>query len=452
MILRPRRKHSKTPCEGLTAQVAMIRPRSDETGLNDNFASSSPHSTSNYHDLGHQNSVQSDKNAIRHGKLQPKAKERPDVICSKDKNYRTKLGDSSNMSKIKVAAVNLVERNNQAVAILHPGLDIQCAICSKHFKRAHSLKSHVSAHHAERKFACEICGKSFARQTDLARHTRLAKHKAYTTSSPVNRPSRPDPLIVALAEKATLDPELRDLMRRIADAQAPKHELDFFQGVINELEVKVKRNIASRVPATGSAPIDGSTIKGSAFEKSRLMTGSQNPLLIQSGISTALLTSTESSSFRSSIDKEGLLGYKKDLAPSASAQQNPVVTIEFTDSGYASAPNHGYIPIIQDIDPPIEITDSLSDTFEMFTNQDDAETIYSAAVSIMDDAARQSISDVCKDIFSKIEENVGAQNWQSLSRSIPGLIKAFAIQLGSPTLDDPSTSQRVMYFIHRHHQ
>lgn len=90
---------------------------------------------------------------------------------------------------------------------------------------------------------------------------------------PQNPPSRPpgppvgaDPIIVTLAEKANEDPQLRDLMKRVANGNAPKDELARFQAIIDEITAESKRKGALKGPSADRLLVDGRSVRYFADE------------------------------------------------------------------------------------------------------------------------------------------------------------------------------------------
>ena len=59
-----------------------------------------------------------------------------------------------------------------------------------------------------------------------------------------------DLIIRMLAEKSNEDPQLRDLMKRVAQGEASKTELEQFQGIINAITSESKRKANIPVPPT----------------------------------------------------------------------------------------------------------------------------------------------------------------------------------------------------------
>lgn len=112
----------------------------------------------------------------------------------------------------------------------------------------------------------------------------------------------------------------------------------------------------------------------------------------------------------------------------------------FTDSGYASVPNPSF-------PPEGEVSKSVPLTG---TADDDSKTVYSVATAAVPSLAHKSILEVCKDIHTKIIRQMVNVDWASVSHTIPTLIKAFAVKLGSDTSSD--NDRRIMHFVHQHHQ
>lgn len=91
---------------------------------------------------------------------------------------------------------------------------------------------------------------------------------------PAHPPARPappvatgtDPIIVTLAEKANEDPQLRDLMKRVANGNAPKDELARFQAIIDQITAESKRKGASQGPSADRLFVDGKSVRYFADE------------------------------------------------------------------------------------------------------------------------------------------------------------------------------------------
>ncbi|KAM0807743.1 hypothetical protein AB5N19_08083 [Seiridium cardinale] len=79
-------------------------------------------------------------------------------------------------------------------------------------------------------------------------------------------PAGADPIIVTLAEKASHDPHLRDLMKRVAIGQAAPDELAHFQRVIDQITAEYKKNGGQQGPSADRLIVDGRTVKYFADE------------------------------------------------------------------------------------------------------------------------------------------------------------------------------------------
>ena len=84
--------------------------------------------------------------------------------------------------------------------------------------------------------------------------------------APVAKPTTNDPVIALLAQRASGDAELRDLMKRVAVGQAKQHELNHFQSIINQLSAEYKRSGGQQGPSADRLLVDGRTVKYFADE------------------------------------------------------------------------------------------------------------------------------------------------------------------------------------------
>ncbi|KAI0468563.1 hypothetical protein F4859DRAFT_207524 [Xylaria cf. heliscus] len=75
-----------------------------------------------------------------------------------------------------------------------------------------------------------------------------------------------DPIIVTLAERASEDPHLRDLMKRVAVGEAASHELAHFQRIIDQITQDYKRKGGQQGPSAERLMVDGRTVKYFADE------------------------------------------------------------------------------------------------------------------------------------------------------------------------------------------
>ncbi|CAJ2499704.1 Uu.00g025570.m01.CDS01 [Anthostomella pinea] len=75
-----------------------------------------------------------------------------------------------------------------------------------------------------------------------------------------------DPIIVTLAEKASEDPHLRDLMKRVAVGEAAPPELAHFQRIIDQITIEYKKKGGQQGPSADRLIVDGKTVKYFADE------------------------------------------------------------------------------------------------------------------------------------------------------------------------------------------
>ena len=80
------------------------------------------------------------------------------------------------------------------------------------------------------------------------------------------KPAANDPVIALLAQKASGDPELRDLMKRVAVGQAKEGELAKFQKIIDQLNAEYKSRGGQQGPSADRLLVDGRTVKYFADE------------------------------------------------------------------------------------------------------------------------------------------------------------------------------------------
>ncbi|KAI9163165.1 hypothetical protein HJFPF1_04764 [Paramyrothecium foliicola] len=85
-------------------------------------------------------------------------------------------------------------------------------------------------------------------------------------AAPAAKPAANDPVIALLAQKASGDPELRDLMKRVAVGQAKDGELAHFQKIIDQLNAEYKRKGGQQGPSADRLVVDGRTVKYFADE------------------------------------------------------------------------------------------------------------------------------------------------------------------------------------------
>ncbi|POR32401.1 Uncharacterized protein TPAR_07395 [Tolypocladium paradoxum] len=80
------------------------------------------------------------------------------------------------------------------------------------------------------------------------------------------KPACNDPVIALLAQKACGDPELRELMKRVAAGQAKDGELAKFQKIIDQLNAEYKQRGGQQGPSADRLLVDGRTVKYFADE------------------------------------------------------------------------------------------------------------------------------------------------------------------------------------------
>ncbi|KAI1632394.1 hypothetical protein F4809DRAFT_628068 [Biscogniauxia mediterranea] len=90
-------------------------------------------------------------------------------------------------------------------------------------------------------------------------------------AKPAAKPAAPaapgaDPIIVTLAEKASEDPHLRDLMKRVAIGEASPPELAHFQRIIDQITIEYKKKGGQQGPSADRLLVDGRTVKYFADE------------------------------------------------------------------------------------------------------------------------------------------------------------------------------------------
>ena len=83
-------------------------------------------------------------------------------------------------------------------------------------------------------------------------------------------------------------------------------------------------------------------------------------------------------------------------------------------------------------------------------DMDDTRTLYSAATTILSHITKQTITDVCENIYNTIRHQVDSKGPKISSGSLTGLIKAFALKLGADGSND--LFRRVMLFVHKHNR
>ncbi|KOS21502.1 hypothetical protein ESCO_005120 [Escovopsis weberi] len=80
------------------------------------------------------------------------------------------------------------------------------------------------------------------------------------------KPAPNDPVIALLAQKASKDAALRDLMKRVAVGQAKDGELAHFQKIIDQLSAEYRKSGGQQGPSADRLLVDGRTVKYFADE------------------------------------------------------------------------------------------------------------------------------------------------------------------------------------------
>jgi hypothetical protein len=123
----------------------------------------------------------------------------------------------------------------------------------------------------------------------------------------------------------------------------------------------------------------------------------------------------------------------------------------FTDSGYKSAP---HLEHSMDVEPVLEKSTCPLSGHSPPQRGDrsdyDAKTLYSIGSTVNPGHARNYVTELSKDIYSKLHRSIDAKDMTVLSKILPGLVKAFAIKLCH---DAPNpVNRKIMHFIHKRHQ
>ncbi|KEY68368.1 hypothetical protein S7711_01146 [Stachybotrys chartarum IBT 7711] len=84
--------------------------------------------------------------------------------------------------------------------------------------------------------------------------------------APAARTAVNDPVIALLAQRAADEPQLRDLMKRVAVGQAKEGELAHFQKIIDQLNAEYKSKGGQQGPSADRLSVDGRTVKYFADE------------------------------------------------------------------------------------------------------------------------------------------------------------------------------------------
>jgi len=113
-----------------------------------------------------------------------------------------------------------------------------------------------------------------------------------------------------------------------------------------------------------------------------------------------------------------------------------------TDSGYASAFNAEH--------PTWSQSKAGSPAYQEPLDEDDRRTAYTSATTTVPEDARKCINDICRDISTKIGRQLSDDARAAVSDSLPELVKAFAVMLGS--LATTELERRIMRFLYKRHK
>ncbi|KAE8448016.1 hypothetical protein EG329_009939 [Mollisiaceae sp. DMI_Dod_QoI] len=124
--------------------------------------------------------------------------------------------------------------------------------------------------------------------------------------------------------------------------------------------------------------------------------------------------------------------------------------LPFTESGYGSLP-HLYdssnVLSAHERSKPLVNTESSPAMNDI--DRENARTFHSAATTSGPILAQNYLTELCNDVYSKLGQPFDAKIWRTLSKDLPGLIKAFAIRIGYAS--SAQVNQEIMYFLHMRH-
>lgn len=280
--------------------------------------------------------------------------------------------------------------------------------------------------------------------------------------SPDEKSAPRDPVILKLAEMASLNPDLREMMRRVADARAEVQEVITFQQIIantqenlglQQQELQDGRSIFNNLSLLAQendgrlgqsiSNVLSQSLFPSTFSDTRA--NSDVGSLASRGALTRLFrggTSNDATSdvgfiadedvFTSFEGREVKETFPQPLPPSSKQD------VPFTDSGYASRMN---------VDNLQRMEFRGADTPDYDGNDLDTRTVYSGDSTVAIDQAQQYISELSSTIHGRLGGNIDADDWKSLSKRLLGLIKDFAIKIGLES--SVQVNRDIMHFIHK---
>ncbi|KAK8075725.1 hypothetical protein PG997_010388 [Apiospora hydei] len=177
-------------------------------------------------------------------------------------------------------------------------------------------------------------------------------------------PGGADPIIVTLAEKASEDPHLRDLMKRVAVGDAAAHELAHFQRIIDQITADYKKRGGQQGPSADRLIVDGRTVQYFADEVNAILdiVLSSNPnqkgadlippqksdalviLLVRKALDDASLKSMvkrvaeKKTKFNDTTDLKAVLDKLKDLVPKDAPKPQPALPAQPPSSSGTARP------------------------------------------------------------------------------------------------------------------
>ncbi|KAK8133216.1 hypothetical protein PG999_001389 [Apiospora kogelbergensis] len=177
-------------------------------------------------------------------------------------------------------------------------------------------------------------------------------------------PGGADPIIVTLAEKASEDPHLRDLMKRVAVGDAAAHELAHFQKIIDQITADYKKRGGQQGPSADRLIVDGRTVQYFADEVNTILdiVLSSNPnqkgadlipplgsdplviLLVRKALDDAPIKSMvkrvaeKKTKFNDTTDLKAVLDKLKDLVPKDAPKPQPALPAQSPSSANPARP------------------------------------------------------------------------------------------------------------------
>ncbi|KAK1484393.1 hypothetical protein CABS01_13816 [Colletotrichum abscissum] len=248
-------------------------------------------------------------------------------------------------------------------------------------------------------------------------------------------------LMQQLAQMASLNPNLRKLMQRVADGKAQPQELTRFRRIVDNTQgnfVFRKRNGQQGHSPTKDMqqPVPGMLPRCSGPNYDAASFASRVTVTSKHSINDHLWSQdNEKRTINSdnALKLEEIEGSYSQSLPTPAKQEAP-----FTDSGYASGIDVSNLP-------GMELGGANTPGYD--GNDLDARTVYSGASSVAMDQAQRYISELSSTIHSKLSGSIDLDHWMSLSERLLGLIKDFSIKLGLESSDQ--VNRDIMHFVHK---